>query len=152
MDVAKHLERAERHKVVGDALAEAGDEWAAVCYFYAAYHLMRHALRTDPIFDDPTRLAAVSPDLAPELREVARHQGRRGATREYGVNDLVRLLYGNETAKVYGRLHYASIAVRYEDGLRGKPLGQLREELDTIRLAHAQGQLKCQGAAARLEP
>lgn len=78
LSVAQHVERAQRHRKVGDALAAAGDEWAAVCYFYSAFHLVRHALRTDPIFDDPTALSRIRPDLRPELRDVERHHGRFG--------------------------------------------------------------------------
>jgi hypothetical protein len=51
--------RAREHAAVGDALITAADnEWAAVCFFYAAYQIAIAAISDDPIFDDLDRLSA----------------------------------------------------------------------------------------------
>src|SRR4051812_9416111 len=71
----EHLKRAERHKKIGDLLAGAGDEWAAVPWFYSAYHLVKAALLVDPIFDDLRALSAISVDLIPQDRFTNRHNG-----------------------------------------------------------------------------
>lgn len=101
------------------ALAQAGDEWSAVLYFYAAYHEVKAALIDDPVFDELDTCLAVRSDLQPEDRFTSRHQGRRhSASKEWGINELVLLLYPT-VAGTYNRLHTMSIDVRYHQGLRG---------------------------------
>ncbi len=141
VSAAVHLERAARHRKVGDALFGAGDEWAAVCYFYCAYHLVQHALLTDPVFDDAKTLAAIHADLTPDHRFTQRHKGRRrvNEAREWGVNELVQTLYRGIIGR-YDRLHQASIMVRYNSGLV-LPLDRLRDAIDGIEAAHADGEL-----------
>ena len=127
----KHVERARSHREVGEALhAATGNEWAAVCYFYAAYHVVKAALLTDSIFDDLTALRSVSPDLLTTDRDASAHQMRRGSSSDFGVNDLVRLLYP-DISSAYLELHGQSIAVRYMHGT-SVPLDDLREDLDEI--------------------
>ena len=118
LTVADHVARSDRHLKVGNALNDAGDEWAAVCYFYSAYHLVKSALLADPVFDDPAALASVRPDLSPEDRNTSSHHGRnrRGEPRIYGVNELVLTLYRPIVGE-YERLHQGSIEVRYHQGL-----------------------------------
>jgi hypothetical protein len=118
MTPAIHLQRAARHQKVGDALADAGDEWAVVCYFYSAYHLVRCALLEDPVFNDPTALQRIHPALTPAHRNTENHHGRqaKGQPREFGVNELVFALYRPITSS-YERLHQYSIEVRYKAGL-----------------------------------
>lgn len=50
MLVDEHTPRAEEHARQAAFLASTGSEWAAVAYFYAAYHRARQALRSDPVF------------------------------------------------------------------------------------------------------
>lgn len=115
-----HTARAARHQKVADALADAGDEWSAVCYFYAAYHMIRAALLEDTIFDRLEWCQQKNRDLLPQDRHTMRHHGRKNTSngREWGVNELVFLLYPNVVG-AYERLHQASNDVRYHDGLRG---------------------------------
>lgn len=121
----EHRARAERHQVVGDALAAAGDEWAAVMWFYSAYHLIKAALLCDPIWFDLRSLTTLNVELTPGERFTGRHKGRRrigsNQPREWGINDLVLVLY-RPAAGFYERLHQASIDVRYGAGL---PAGAL---------------------------
>lgn len=137
-----HLERAARHRKIGDHLCEAGDEWGAVCYFYSAYHLVKHALLTDPIFDEPTALSRIDVTLQPDDRYTSRHHGRQreGQAREWGVNELVTRLYRPISAS-YERLHQASIAVRYGAGL-ALPLDRIVGAIEAVQNAHTAGELR----------
>lgn len=137
-----HVARAARHRKVGDALADAGDEWALVCFFYSAYHLVKAALVSDPVFDDPARLAKAPISLTPDDRHVTSHKGRRrpGSPQEWGVNDLVAMLY-RFIRDDYELLHQASIEVRYGQGLVLPPLKTAREALDRISARSDSGTL-----------
>lgn len=99
-------------------MAEAGDEWAAVMFFYAAYHRVRAALLEDPTFDSVAGCAARHVDLRPEDRHATRHHGRRSRNQffEFGVNEIVQILYPSAIG-AYDQLHQMSIQVRYERGL-----------------------------------
>lgn len=120
LTASKHKSRAERHTTVGSALFEAGDEWAVVCFFYAAFHHVKTAMLEDPLFDDIRRMHEKHADLIQNDRLVTRHVGRRGMTtgKEWGVNELVGLLYP-QIRREYEQLHQASIQVRYQSGLPG---------------------------------
>jgi len=124
---------------VGDALAAAGDEWSTVCYFYAAYHIVKHALTTDPVFQDSSALIAIHPQLTHRDRYVGRHHGRR-LPGEWGVNDLVLKLYP-AAVPAYERLHQASIAVRYQAGLT-VPVAAVRDALTALQQSHSSGGLR----------
>ena len=140
----EHLRRSEHHKRVGDALdTTVGEEWAAVCYFYAAYHLARHALRTDPIFDDVTALQRIQRDLLPDHRETEKHQGRfrREGPRDYGINELLLTLYPKVVGK-YEKLHQASIAVRYDGGLTGLTTALVRSYFDEVEDGYRSGLMR----------
>lgn len=135
--------RAQRHRKVGDALAGAGDEWALVCYFYSAYHLVKAALISDPVFDDAARLAKAPIPLTPDDRYVTSHRGRRrpGWPQEWGVNDLVTMIY-RFIRDDYELLHQASIEVRYGRGRALPPIEVAREALDRIRDRSDSGSLR----------
>lgn len=140
----QHVERAQRHQTVGDALCAAGDEWAAVCYFYSAYHVAQYSLRTDPVFEDRAALHRINAQLEPRHRGTSRHRGRRpraGDQREFGVNELVSLLYP-EITTAYEVLHLASIEVRYDSGIIDRPLRTLQDRLAQIWSAHDRGALR----------
>lgn len=113
-----HLARAARHLHIGTLLAEAGEEWGAVPLFYSVYHHVKAALLVDPIWWDLQRLHTKSLELMPDDRFVTRHKARRvrGAPREWGLNELVLVLYPG-VAREYERLHVASNNVRYHAGL-----------------------------------
>ncbi len=138
ISAVQRLERADRHEVIANVLADAGDEWACVPYFYAAYHRVVHALSEDPVFEDPTRLSRINAHLSIADRHVTRHHGRRKLG-EWGVNDLVTLLY-RPVAVDYERLHAASIEVRYGGGFAGD-LSDVRAALGHIRAEHEAGRL-----------
>lgn len=111
-----HRSRSDRHAKMGEALLSAGDEWSAVMYFYAAYHKLKAALLEDPLFDHFDSCQAAHSDLLPEDRFTSRHSGRRGQNKEWGLNELVRVLY-RPASGPYHRLHTMSIDVRYNHGL-----------------------------------
>lgn len=138
----QHLVRAARHDKIGRLLSESGDEWGAVALFYGAYHRVKAALITDPIWDDIGQLQAIHSDLVPDDRLIERHRGRRrsGAPREWGINELVQTLYP-EITRAYERLHQASISVRYGVGLREGALGDLAEASEEIKRLYDQGKL-----------
>lgn len=139
----EHLRRAERHRTIGDLLAGAGDEWAAVPLFYSGYHLVKAALLVDPIWTDLRQLGALHVDLAPDDRFTDRHKGRKrptGQAREWGLNELVLKLY-RPIAGSYDRLHQASITVRYGAGLPAGAVGPLGEAVEHIRSSHEDGSL-----------
>lgn len=138
-----HLERAQRHRKVGEALRAAGNEWSAVCYFYSAYHLVKNVLLADPVFDDPTALSQIHSTLAMDHRHTSSHHGRqrKGEPRAWGVNELVFKLYPC-IYKEYERLHQASIAVRYEAGLRPEvKLEGVWQDIRLIADEHQKGSL-----------
>lgn len=141
LSIQAHQERAGHHTAVGDGLAASDEGWAAVCYFYAAYHLVRASLIDDPIFDDPTLLSRVRPDLTPEDRFTSHHHGRKQTMngRDWGVNELVALLY-RSLSRDYERLHQASLDVRYGAGLRGD-VAPLRASLLVIQEAYTAGSI-----------
>lgn len=131
LSCADHVERARYHERVGDALREAdGDSWAAVCYFYSAFHLARAAITTDPIWDDFAALKEAHQDLMPQDQGVTAHNVRRGGDRRFGLNDVVRLLYP-EIGVTYLHLHGASVGVRYEKGIL-TTVADLHQDLDEI--------------------
>lgn len=131
-----------RHQKVGAALGEAGDEWAAVCWFYSAYHLIKATMLVDPLWNNPAAFHALHPDLNPDDRFVDRHRGRRrvGGPTEWGVNELVALLYPKAAAP-YERLHQASIKVRYSTGLPSAALPSLPRDLEALCAMDAAGGL-----------
>lgn len=137
-----HVARAERHRKIGDLLADAGDEWAAVPLFYSGYHYVKAALLCDPIWGDLQSLVAISPELMPQDRYTERHKGRRRPTSspEWGINDLVLKLY-RSSAGGYDRLHQGSISVRYGMGLPEGALPQLRACLDDLQSKFESGEL-----------
>lgn len=136
------LKRAVSIKNTAKLLHNQGDDWFAVCYFYAAYHIVRAAIMADPIFDDPERLKAASPFLVPEDRFVTAHKGRvsKGVPRQFGVNDVVTALYGDIAAQ-YVRLHMASVEVRYQEGLRGIHRDSVVTDYEAIVTAYNEGRL-----------
>lgn len=140
-----HLERAAQHRAAGDTVA-GGErpEWAAVCYFYAAYHLALYCIQSDPIFEDPKALARVDVNLTMEDRFTRRHKARirQDVPPEWGVNALVRALYGMHIGSIYERLHQASVIVRYKGGLPADAdVARFAEYLEEIEQGHAAGVL-----------
>lgn len=124
------MARASSHEQAAIRLSGSDEEWAAVCWFYSAYHLVRCAMRQDSRFDDPSALAKIDQRLCMEDRDTTRHKGRGGGTRaEVGINDIVRLMY-RDCRSAYHKLHQASIDVRYGEGLKA--------EMATLMALHEQ--------------
>lgn len=141
--VEQHQQRADRHLHIGRALFDAGDEWAAVPFFYCAYHHVKAALLDDPVWGDISRMHRLHPDLIPDDRWVSRHHGRKGlpgAPRQWGINDLVLLLYPS-IVKQYEQLHQASIDVRYSTGLPPGALEALPAAVEHVRTEVQEGHL-----------
>ena len=110
---SEQIDRAIYHREASEALRiAAGHQWAAVCYFYSAYHLGRAALETDWIFKDLGALKDLDDQLIPDDRYATKHQMRRGSERSFGVNDLMGILYPKIRSS-YLELHGASTGVRY---------------------------------------
>lgn len=129
---AQHVERAAHHHLVGTALHESNDEeWAGVCYFYSAYHLVRGALTTDPIFDDLTALKNLDQNLMESDRRAEKHHMPKNVP-GFGINNLVSMIYPSIQAS-YHDLHGASVSVRYEQGLT-YTLDELAENLEDVRV------------------
>lgn len=139
----QHRARAVSHAAVGRTLAEVHHEWAAVPLFYAAYHLVKLSLLRDPVWEHPTGLSRINVDLMPEDRFTARHRGRRrsGQAREWGVNELVQVLY-KPVVLPYERLHQASILVRYGMGIEVAALPSLVADLGAIEELETNGDLQ----------
>ncbi|GGH36443.1 hypothetical protein [Microbacterium album] len=136
LDAAECIDRARVHAA---AAANIEGEWSAVAYFYAAYHLVRHALQSDPVFADLNRLKSYDSNLVPDDRSVTVHQARRGAgVKTFGVNDLVRILYPDITPE-YLALHELSVAVRYGRGISASDLDDARRAYEAIRAAIESG-------------
>lgn len=140
-DVQTHLARSVAHMETGDKLRELGDEWFAVCYFYAAYHMVKAAMHVDPIFDDIARCSAVDARLSVDSRFAEHHAGGFGQSgRSLGVNEIVMKLY--KTIRVsYHRLHAASVAVRYGDGLGDISPVTVKDDFDAVRKAYLAGEI-----------
>lgn len=129
--------------VTGHKLRELDDSWFAVCYFYAAYHLMRAAFIDDPVFSSLPAMARVNGKLTFEDRWVTRHKGRVvQGSRTLGINDIVRMLYP-DVAAVYLRLHTASLGVRYYSGLSPITAESVISDFKVISKAYASGELVC---------
>ena len=136
------LTRAISMQQTAELLWNQGDDWFAVCYFYAGYHTVRAAIMTDPIFDDLSRLQAKAAWLTIEDRYASAHQGRvaKGQPRKAGVNDIVRLLYPDIAAE-YVRLHMASVEVRYQEGLRAIHRESAKQDFVAVRSAYLERRL-----------
>lgn len=151
----QHRKRAQQHQIVGDALASAGNEWAAVPWFYSAYHLIKAALLRDPIWETPSALCRIHVDLTERDRFTTRHKGRRGrvsgANVEWGVNDLVQKLY-RPAFGAYSRLHSASNSVRYGVGLPPDALGPLESDLKALWELDSRSELEAPILWNREEP
>lgn len=140
MLVHEHTPRAQEHAHQAAALLAIGSEWAAVAYFYGAYHRARAALRSDPIFNDLTKLKTVNANLLPYDRDATAHHGRRKPSVSFGVNDLVQLLYPAAWPD-YTLLHQASIQVRYQTRLF-IDLSKLGSAHGAFVVAHDSGALR----------
>ncbi|MDH5150460.1 hypothetical protein [Brevibacterium casei] len=134
----RHCEISEDHFAQAEAIAGASTDWAAVAYFYSAYHAMKAAFLQDPIFDDMTRLKSINQHLMPDDRNTQKHKVRRGGN-GFGVNDLVHLLYPSKRGD-YERLHQSSLGVRYGQGVV-YPIDQLAEMAAGISEARTSGML-----------
>jgi len=140
--VEEHLERSEEHYKIGKVLAESNHEWTAVALFYSAYHLVRHGLRTDPIFDDEQALLRIDPELEQHHRNITRHRGRRRSVeREWGMIELALLLYRPVVGK-YDRLHQLSVEVRYGRGRSLPSCSAMLGYCDEVRQFHKAGQFQ----------
>lgn len=141
--VDKCVARANAFVLTAESLHDDGDEWAAVCYFYASYHLMRAAFIADPIFDSVARLNAADSRFTLADRFVAMHRGRKGdKERKPGVNDIVSKLYPTISFE-YLELHQWSVNVRYNEGLEpSASLDDAKTYYERIRRAFDSDSLK----------
>lgn len=88
---------------------------AKICAFYAAYHAMRFAILTDPVFnksDEEIKRLVGRKGLHQDSRYATHHSGRDDSRRGIGQNEVVQALYPSK-AFAYDRLHKASIDARY---------------------------------------
>lgn len=140
---AKCVGRADAFVQTARSLHDDADEWAAVCYFYAAYHLVHAAFISDTIFDSVARLSAVDSRFTLADRFATMHRGRRNdRERKPGVNDLVSKLYPQISFE-YLELHQWSVNVRYNDGLEpSASIDAAQDYYERIRAAFDSGSLK----------
>jgi hypothetical protein len=140
-DVATHKERAAAHKQSGVTLLGVDDEWFSVCYFYAAYHLVKAALNEDPIFGSLTSLQKISPKLTPDVRFAEHHSGGQGQNgRSLGINEAVFHMYKNIRVS-YSRLHIASCHVRYGRGLDTVSVESIESDFSDVWSAYHAGEI-----------
>lgn len=147
LQVADHAARAVAHHQTADSLLARGEEWAAVCYFYASLHRIRAALLDDPIFRDPSQLAAKHAALRPADAHCTKHMGytRRlsngGSRKIWGLNELASLFYP-VIAPGYELLYNSSLEVRYQHGLATLSLQGAGKHADLIRDDFLSGNLR----------
>lgn len=125
----KHAAELQKAYETAEALAQSGDEWAAVCYFYAAYRAARSALNRDERLDSDSSAREAHSSLTATSRHVDFHNGhpKRGP----GLNDVVRRLYP-DIASRYEFLHAKSVEVRYESGLVEASVEQIKKIADEV--------------------
>lgn len=126
---AQHLTRSASHYHAAELLEAESDEWAAVAYFYAAYRAVRAALQNDARLGGDKAARATDPKFTASTRHVEHH--RYHPSRGPGINDIVKVLYPSIGAK-YELLHIASIGVRYEGGLLGGTLADIKALVDDV--------------------
>lgn len=141
-DVETCISRARDHAKLAEVMFDTGQEWAAVCAFYSAYHLIRASLLSDPVFDDANRLSKINPKILPEDRFVAKHSKGGLSSAAFGINEIVSVLYLEIRAR-YLRLHVASNQVRYGRGIKAITAPSLREDLHEITRAFEAGEIIC---------
>jgi hypothetical protein len=145
LSVGQHVVRADDHEKLAKVLHETSVEWAAVAYFYSAYHLVKAALLADPIFADPGRLVAAHVQLTMADQATNRHHGYMqfgtggSRTKIWGLNDLVGVLY-RQVWPFYLQMHEASVDVRYGTGLR-VPLDRIGEAQGLVKAEYTAGTL-----------
>lgn len=117
-----------------------GHEWAAVSFFYSAYHRVRAAILDDPIFRDAQRLSRVNVKLTMDDRFATHHQGRRsGGEHRLGITEIVPLVYPAISSD-YRALASASIDVRYGSQLLA-PIADLQARCEHLRQRGDAGEL-----------
>lgn len=141
-DISTSVSRAKDHAKLADVMFDAEQEWAAVCGFYSAYHLIRASFLADPVFDDPHRLSKISAKIHPEDRFATKHSKGGLSSSSYGINEIVSTLYLDIRAR-YQRLHIASNTVRYGRGLKAIQLPSVQADLAEIKRAFEAGQIVC---------
>lgn len=89
-----------------------------ICSFYAAYHAMRFAILSDPIFDltdEEIYQQTYISGLCKDSKHNGHHSARPDSPRGIGQNQIVTTLYP-KWAKDYESLHKTSIDARYVSG------------------------------------
>lgn len=145
LNQAGHQAAAVRNAKTATALLDAGEEWAAVVYFYAVFHLVKASYIDDPIWDDEPRLIAKHAELTSEARFATNHNSHPSAdgSRNWGSTDLVRYLLPGYIHKAYTALLIASYEVRYDGALSpNATLARCRQHWETINRAYWNGDLK----------
>lgn len=117
------------HYQAAQRLEAAGDEWAAVCYFYAAFMAARSCLYADVRLDSDANARAADPKLSASSRHVDFHNGHR--SRGPGMNEVVATLYPKIGAQ-YELLHIKSVEVRYDSGLQNATIDDVRQVADLV--------------------
>ncbi|MGM7698673.1 hypothetical protein [Microbacterium sp. A84] len=126
---AQHKSEQLKAYATAALLARSGNEWASVCFFYAAYRAVRCAFNNDARLNSDAAARTVDSKLSASSRHVAFHNGH--PNRGPGVNDVVRYLYPAIAAK-YELLHAKSVEVRYGTGLIGVTVEETRELADAV--------------------
>jgi hypothetical protein len=119
---AEYAARSFAHYETARILVDADNEWAAVCYFYAAFDAARAALYDDVRLDSDAAARAAHPKLSASSRHVDFHNGH--PSRGPGMNQIVDILYPSVGAK-YELLHLKSCEVRYEFGLKDATIADI---------------------------
>lgn len=126
---AKYAARSAEHYRTAVLLADAGEEWAVVCFFYAAFSAARAALYNEPRLDSDAAARAVNSKLTASSRHVDFHNGH--PSRGPGMNQIVEILFHPVGAK-YELLHVKSCEVRYGFGLEDATIDQIGALTDEV--------------------
>lgn len=134
----RHCTISDDHFQHATDIAGASEPWSTVAYFYSAYHAMKAAFLSDPVFNDLSKLKSIDQNLMPDDKYSQKHKIRRGQP-GFGVNDLVQLLYPSKVAD-YERLHQSSLGIRYGQGVV-YPIEHIAEMASGVIDARVRGML-----------
>lgn len=106
----------DKHWETTELLLAAGNDWAAVTGFYSCYHLLRAAMKQEPLFDQPLELSRVHHTLKSDDRYETKHSLGGLNRPALGMKEICTVVFPHISARYY-LAHDASNGVRYDGGL-----------------------------------
>ena len=121
----EHRDKANLFRRRANKYIDARDfDVANICSFYAAYHAMRYAILSDPIFDltdEEIYRKASKRGLHRDSKYNTHHSGHDKSGRGIGQNQIIATLYPGRY-RAYDDLHKLSIKARYVTDNKGEIL------------------------------